>query len=204
MMKHLAFFFMLLAVDGCSPLNLKSNRGLPSPDEVQLHALKGLDRRFTHLTPRSDLAAGQSVNVGERLGRVQEPPADKYHEKIIKADSLYYSGNYAAAKQSIEAVYQQEPDNLFAIELYARVLFRVEERSKSFELYTDLMRKLDGGVTKEFVNVDMWFIDAYAKLGALYLDRREVGRAAYQISRRVVGGVPSKEFEANTAPLGMD
>jgi tetratricopeptide (TPR) repeat protein len=66
------------------------------------------------------------------------------------------------------------------------------ERAKAFVVYRELVDLLDARWRPEAgdaVVVDLWFVDAYWKAGTLHMDRREWERAAFEISRALVGGL---------------
>ena len=77
------------------------------------------------------------------------------------------------------------------IEAFARVLYRKNERAQAFVIYRQLVDLLDTqwASTHDSVIVDLWFVDAYWKVGTLHIDRREWARAAFEISRALVGGL---------------
>lgn len=151
------------------------------------------------MTLASEVPPGTVVAAGTPLGQIQDAPerlSDKHHEAILRAYALYDQRRYADALSQIEPLYQDEPKNPFILEIYARTLFRTNQRAQAFKLYRALIDMLDTEVTlpKETVPVDAWFIDAYWKLGILYLDRGEYENAAFEISRAL-----AITFEQNPA-----
>ncbi|MBI4489195.1 MAG: hypothetical protein HY694_08930 [Deltaproteobacteria bacterium] len=205
-MTNVLSVILLLVLAGCATIDQRGpDGGLPLLSILQLYALHGYQFRLSHLTGRPDLSPGRWVEPGEWLGKVQEAPpklSEKHHETILRAESQYAGKKYAETRRLIEPVYNEEPYNRFVLELYARTLFWLNERSQSFKIYLELMRSLDAEVPKDTVNVDLWFIDAYWKLGILYLDFGEYSKAAFEISRFLHGGFMTG-FVRNPAALEM-
>jgi len=142
------------------------------------------------------------------------PPrlSGKHHEALMKARELYSRKQYEEAAALLQPALRDEPGNVFVLNETARVLFRLEESKmqgakgggsfetnrQSFELYRKLIALLDkklceqaAGSGKRIVPVDMWFVEAYWKLGNLYMDRREYEKAVYEITRGVIVGLKS-------------
>jgi tetratricopeptide (TPR) repeat protein len=80
---------------------------------------------------------------------------------------------------------------MFILDEMARTLFRIKEgKAESFILYKRLINlqesKAGAKDRRDVVLIDMWFPEAYWKLGCLYLDRREYDQAVYEISRALL------------------
>jgi tetratricopeptide (TPR) repeat protein len=167
-----------------------ANKTLPRHTDsgVELYAFHGHRIQLVHLTPREDLTEETQVVRGELLGTVQRPPArlsERFHEDIQAAEELYSKQKVEDARVIMEKVQQHEPDNVFVLELFARILFRLDLREQSFQTYRRLMQIVekqhaspDAGII-----IDVWFTDAYWKLGILFLDRKEYALAAMEISK---------------------
>src|SRR6266566_5271577 len=68
---------------------------------------------------------------------------------------------------------------------------RQRERERAFEVYRTLVDLLDAEWSTDAakaVTIDLWFVDAYWKVGTLHIDRAEWERAAFEISRALAGG----------------
>ena len=159
---------------------------------VRLFALDDKPVALAHAAA-PDSTGGAVMAAGKPLGAFEPPPAvlsDKHQARVETANRLYAQRDYAGALAAIEPAYLDERDNPFLIETYARVLYRMNERAQSFVVYRQLVDLLDaqwGG--PDSVTVDLWFVDAYWKAGTLHMDRREWQRAAFEISRALVGGL---------------
>jgi tetratricopeptide (TPR) repeat protein len=117
-----------------------------------------------------------------------KPLSPSVKEQIDRATQLYDQQRLNEARKLIEPVYQAEPENHFVIDAYARILFRMNDRVRSFEVYSKLINMLDTRRTcKNEIVIDFWFIEAYWKKGILHLDRGEWREAAYEISRAYAG-----------------
>lgn len=133
------------------------------------------------------------VSGGRAIGAFEAPPgvvSERHQARVNDANRLYVARDYAGALAAIEPAYLEERGNPFLIETYARVLYRMGERAQSFVVYRQLVDLLDAQwSTPDSVTVDLWFVDAYWKAGTLHMDRREWGRAAFEISRALLGGL---------------
>jgi tetratricopeptide (TPR) repeat protein len=163
-----------------------------SAGPVRLFALDDKPVALAHASA-AEPAGGAVVSGGRPIGAFEPPPAvvsSRHQARVESANRLYAQRDYAGALAAIEPAYLDERDNPFLIETYARVLYRMNERAQSFVLYRQLVDLLDarwGG--PDSVTVDLWFVDAYWKAGTLHMDRREWQRAAFEISRALVGGL---------------
>lgn len=165
----------------------------PVAGPVRLYALDERPVALAHAAA-AEPAAGAIVSGGQPIGAFEPPPAvvsARHQARVESANRLYDARDYAGALAAIEPAYLDERGNPFLIETYARVLYRMGERAQSFVLYRELVDLLDGRWrgASDSVIVDLWFVDAYWKAGTLHMDRREWERAAFEISRALVGGL---------------
>ena len=160
---------------------------------VRLYALDDKPVALAHAAA-PEPTAGAVLADGRAIGAFEPLPAivsDRHQDRVDAANRLYGTRDYTGALAAIEPAYLDERDNPFLLETYARVLYRKGERAQSFVVYRQLVDLLDERWrgAPDSVTVDLWFVDAYWKAGTLHMDRREWDRAAFEISRALVGGL---------------
>ena len=159
---------------------------------LRLYALQGRTVRLAHVAPLPGGEFATVVSAGQPIGGVLPLPpviSVRHQADLEEVERLYRRGELAQARTAIEAVHKDEPTNVFVLEAYGRVLYRLQERAKAYGVYHELVRLLDEEwqAPPPAVTVDVWFVDAYWKLGTLHVDRAEWDRAAFEISRALVG-----------------
>ena len=123
--------------------------------------------------------------------------SEKHHETIIKARQLYNEKKYQETIALLLPAQEDEPNNLFILNDLARSMYWVEHmRPESFKYYRKLVDLIDSRHKSDehVVVIDLWFAEAYWKLGTLYLDRHEYERAAYEITKAIVAGIDNAPF----------
>ena len=170
-------------------------RATSAPRPLILYALQGRELRMAHLVHAPGATApGSPVAAGRPVGDVQPwPPvlSDRHQAELTQAAALYDRGEHATALVVLEPAYRDEPTNPFVLEAYGRALYRQQQRDRAFTVYRTLVDLLDkewATETPSAVTVDLWFVDAYWKVGTLHIDRAEWDRAAFEISRALSGG----------------
>jgi tetratricopeptide (TPR) repeat protein len=183
----------VLAVAGCSsaprtPTPVPRATKVPRP--LMLHALNGREVRLAHLGHTSGpTAVGTVVAAGRPIGDVQPWPAvlsDRHQTALMEAQRLHAAHDYGAAVAVLEPAYRDEPTNPFVLEAYGRALYYQRQREEAFSVYRRLVDLLDAEWNSDAptaVTIDVWFADAYWKVGTLHIDRAEWERAAFEINR---------------------
>jgi len=127
------------------------------------------------------------ANIGEKIGTVEKYPeklSDKFDREIRLSINYYGNKNFDSARTILESAMIIESKNPFILDNYARACYYVD-RPTSFNVYKKLISQLDSTYqnSDSLTVVDIWFRDAYWKLGTLYMDNKEWRNAYYDISR---------------------
>jgi tetratricopeptide (TPR) repeat protein len=204
LMKRLVHLFLLIFIlalfeTGCStkPIikpDCTSFYG-PNIEQIYWYPLGDKTRVLGHFTmdeslkKRFEETGSLHLERGQFMGRVQEAPlrfSEKHDDTIRKAEGLYSKKQFQEAAEILYPALHDEPENLFILDALARTLFWIrEKRPESFVLYKKLTSSLEDGIKNKesSILIDMWFFEAYRKLGCLYLDRKEYEKAIFEITR---------------------
>lgn len=165
-------------------------RAAQPPRTLILYALNGREVRLAHLAHTSGPTELASVvSAGERVGDVQPwPPllSDRHQAALVEAQRLHAARDHGAAVAVLAPAYRDEPTNPFVAEAYGRALYYQGQRERAFSVYRRLVDLLDAEWNADApaaVTIDVWFADAYWKVGTLHMDRAEWERAAFEICR---------------------
>jgi len=147
-----------------------------------------VDVNFIHIDFDSkEHKIGDKIRQGDLIGHISRNPdtLSIYYDKEIKQSmALYGQNDFVKALEVIKPVLMMEPDNLFVLDAYARACYWTD-RDESFRVYKEMINKLDSmyQTSDKKVVVDMWFREAYWKLGTLYMDHNQFDKAYIEISR---------------------
>jgi len=194
-----AVLVTLLVATACATARPSPAAARGDGEPAIFRALHGHDIVTLHVVTEPGVVTGTQLRPGDALGHVQplpQPRSSRYQSAVEEADARYDARQYDEALALIAPAYAGEPENPFVIEVYARTLYRMGRREESFEPYRKLVALLDAqrvaipGAGPRSVVIDVWFADAYWKLGTLYMDRAEYDKAAFEISRCLATGRP--------------
>jgi tetratricopeptide (TPR) repeat protein len=191
--RAVAAALAVLVVVGCSTAPRTPTpipRASRAPHPLILYALNGREIRLAHIAHTSGpTEVGSIVSAGQRVGDVQPwPPvlSDRYQAALVEAQKLHRARDYGSAVAVLEPAYRDEPTNPFILEAYGRALYYQRQRETAFSIYRKLVDLLDAEWNADAptaVTIDVWFADAYWKVGTLHMDRSEWERAAFEICR---------------------
>ncbi len=147
---------------------------------------------YMHLNASSAIKPGASFDSGALIGSVEPFPkvvSKNFDGEYRESERLYGESKFKKAADILKKAVKKEPDNHILLNQYARSLYRAKGlRESSFPVYRDLVRRLDAQLPEEQgLKLDMWFLDAYWKLGTLHMDRKEYREAIRQIAKIILG-----------------
>jgi len=188
-MNQLNIFILIC---NCS-LILHAQGDQSMPDVPLFRDLKSID--YIHLV-RTITGDSVKIKPGDLIGKVAPFPdtlSRQFDNEIKLSLDSYRRQNYSEAKSILEIPITNEPNNLFILNHYARACYQFD-REKSFEMYIKLVSNLDSLYRNraDSIKIDMWFREAYWKLGTLYMDHKMWKDAYFEISRFIIGTQDAK------------
>lgn len=153
-----------------------------NPDIPLLNSWGNINIHHAHLTKVTG-----DVKAGDKIGYIQPFPdtLSLYFDNDLRLSMQFYkTGDYKKARAALIKAVQEDPDNFFVLENYARACYKIDT-IESFKIYKKLVSNLDSTLydpNYEFT-VDLWHREAYWKLGTLYMDHYLWDKAYYEISR---------------------
>ncbi len=156
-----------------------------APDPIQA-MFSGWKVAYHHVIPTAHV--GDNVGPTRQAGVVQPFPdlqSPRHQNLLVLARERYSQARFLEAVGAIQPALGDEPDNPFVLNEYARALFQIDSlRPVARQQYQRLEAILVGGETPEStVVIDMWFPDAYWKLGMLYLDAGNYSGAYLELAK---------------------
>jgi hypothetical protein len=189
-MKYLATLILLFL----STTWINAQVQFKNPDVPFFDLISSMD--LIHIVKPSNSDSIIKIVRNQIIGQVAPYP-DKFSEtfdnEIRLSIKSYESGDFLNAKKILEDPIMIEPNNAFILFNYARASYNVD-KPKSYEVYKKLVSLLDSryhSVISAPV-IDLWFREAYWKLGTLYMDNKVWSNAYYEISRFILSIQESK------------
>jgi hypothetical protein len=188
-MKQLNIFILIC---NCS-LILNAQDDQSMPDVPLSHDLKSID--YIHLV-RTITVDSVKIKPGDLIGKVAPLPdtlSRQFDNEIKLSIDSYRKQKFSEAKSILEIPISKEPNNLFILNYYARASYHID-KEKSFEIYIKIVSSLDSLYSNrvDSIKIDMWFREAYWKLGTLYMDHKMWKDAYFEISRFIIGAQDAK------------
>jgi tetratricopeptide (TPR) repeat protein len=158
---------------------------LKNPDIATKATIKYID--LIHLI--SNNPDMQDLKIGEVLGQVSPYPeklSENFDTQINKSKELYNQQKYNKASKILNKALKMEPENPFILNEYARSLYRLDDKSDvCYDTYKNLIRILDSTYNNSdsILVIDVWFREAYWKLGVLHMDFGNWSDGFYEINR---------------------
>jgi len=133
---------------------------------------------------------GDSVYQGEQIGEIQAEPkmySDRFDPEIKQSKEYFQLKDYPKAIEILKRALVEEPGNFFVLNNYARACYW-ENKEESYRVYNILVNMLDSvyEISENNIPVDLWFREAYWKLGTLYMDNSLFDQAYNEISRSMI------------------
>ena len=133
---------------------------------------------------------GDSIYRGEQIGEIQAEPefySDRFDPEIKQSKEYYRLKDYPKAIEILKKALVEEPGNFFVLNNYARACYW-ENKKESYRVYNILVNMLDSvyEISENNIPVDLWFREAYWKLGTLYMDNSLFDQAYNEISRSMI------------------
>lgn len=136
----------------------------------------------------------QSVLEKETIGTIAPYPetfTESFDQQLNISKSLYAQGHFLIAYQTLEKARSSEPNNPFILNESARAAYMVDSlKTTSLKLYKELITILDEEGAEETdgesIYINIWFTEAYWKIGTLYMDVDNFSDATYEIQRALV------------------
>ena len=119
--------------------------------------------------------------------------SENNNDILQEAYDLYFEQRYQEVYELLNPILRQKIDNLFFLYIYGQTLFW-NENEKAKRMSCDYLSKIIGIIDSKNDNpdeivIDLWFIDAYFKVGILCLDYQNYECSIYELSRVLNSGL---------------
>lgn len=192
MAKQILLVCLVVAASACATRSTGAGEIVP-PERFRFdpsrhyQPVRGLDIEFHHVVPAPGVERGTHVRAMDHLGNVAPRPdtVSETHQAVVEeADSLYLDGAYDRCVDRLRPVHESEPENLFVLERLGRCMYRSPRwRTASYTVYHNLLARINAAKSEDAdVAVDVWFVDAYWKVGILHFEREEWEEAIFDMT----------------------
>lgn len=120
--------------------------------------------------------------------------ATPHPTEVARSLQAYNRGRFAEAVTVLAPLARQEPADPSVLDQYARSLYQLDAKDRSYAAYQRLLMLLDnyGRENSSTCVVYLPFCEAYFKMATLQMDHHQWAQAAYNLSRfqMAIGSVP--------------
>lgn len=159
--------------------------------------------KYHNVIAHEKIKEGQNVSSQDNLGRIRErpKPLTPNDELFEKGQELYGQNDFENALRVFLKIYKIDEKNPFVLNALARTWYKMPNQGgRSIKAYLYLMKIIEAGYfdsekysvlvdsdrrskSKGTMVIDPWFLEAYWKLGTLYLDYQEYPKAIVEMSK---------------------
>lgn len=158
--------------------------------------------KYHNVVPYKSVIKGKLVTAKDYLGTIRPLPKSlTLDDKLYKEGEIAYNaGNYSLAINLFTKVFDLDRSNPFVVNALARTFYKIEgQGGRSINAYIELMRIIEAGylesdqysilvsssnaTDQSTIIIDPWFLEAYWKLGTLYLDYQDYPKAILEMSK---------------------
>jgi len=171
-------------------------------DDHEFNPFRNHKIEYRNLIVDKVIKKGKTFAARTNLGQLRDrpKPLTPNDELFQQAQDLYEKKDHQGAIKILLAVFKLDKQNPFVREAIARNYYKSEgQKGRAIIHYIELMKIIEKGyfeseefsvtittskeVSESVVIIDPWFLDAYWKLGTLYLDVEEYQKAIIEISK---------------------
>lgn len=135
----------------------------------------------------SNKEKNSNVQLEDVVGQIDKFPeklSRSFDNEIHSSIQFYNQKEYRKARTVLETAINSEPTNPFVLEPYARASYQID-KAASYAIYKRLVKNIDSAArgSEKNIVIDMWFREAYWKLGTLHMDNKEWKKGFFEINR---------------------